>query len=42
MIEDVENELLCLGKLAVMFDEAGDTQARDVVARRFCKLNDIV
>ena len=42
MIEDVENEMICLQKLAVILNEVGDTQARDLVARRFCLLKDSV
>jgi hypothetical protein len=40
MIEDVENEMICLRKLAVILNEVGDTQARDLVARRFYSLKD--
>jgi hypothetical protein len=42
MIEDVENEMICLQKLAVILNEVGDTQARDLVARKFCLLKDNV
>jgi hypothetical protein len=42
IIEDKENEMTCLGKLAVILNEIGDTQARDLAARRFCSLKDSV
>jgi hypothetical protein len=38
-IQDVENELSCLGKLACVLDKTGDIKARDSVVREFCDLD---
>lgn len=41
-MHDVEDEMACWEKLAILYDTNGDTQARDTAAREYLTLRSFI